>query len=67
MTMNTEIVLWIVGIVLLLILAIRFKFLGLLLDILVAVLSVGGKSNDRSGGSGFGGGRSGGGGSSNNW
>lgn len=61
-------VLLIIGGIILLILAIRFGFVGLLLQILVTVLS-GGRSGGggKSGGSGFGGGRSGGGGSSSSW
>lgn len=59
-----EIVLLVIGGILLFIAAIRFGFIGLFFDILLAIIS-GGKSSG--GGSGFGGGSSGGGGSSSKW
>lgn len=47
--------------------AIRFGFLGLLLEILFAILTGGKGGGGRSSGGGFGGGSSGGGGSSSKW
>lgn len=64
----------IIGGILLFIAAIRYGFIGVLFDILIAVLSAiasgkggSGGSSGSSGGSGHGGGRSGGGGSSSDW
>lgn len=47
--------------------AIRFGFLGFILEILFAVLTGGKGGGGRSSGGGFGGGSSGGGGSSSKW